>query len=133
MSQRTSMFLIVVYNILPPPLPPKFKTIFPYIQTKVYIFTHLSFKKPIIFSFFFSLVCSFVSIFLNLGFTCFNRKLTEEKEKKPTFHVKEKLPKCCWFCLIDSACSSSSLSSTQKKTRIVCLVLLYFVFLGFIL
>jgi hypothetical protein len=52
----------------------------------------------------------FVSIFLNLGFACFNRKLTQEKGKEPTFHEKREIPEVLlvvWFYLINSDCSSS--------------------------
>lgn len=99
-------------------LPPKFNTIFHYILTKVYIFTHLSFKSQLSFFFLCVCLCRFFSTSGLLASTASQHK--KKEKKKTTFHEKEKFPKCCWFCLINSNCSSSvSLSSTQRNKNIM--------------
>lgn len=82
-------------------------------------FSHIChLKKPIIFFF----VC-FVSIFLNLGFACFNRKLTQVKGEKNNLSCKRESPEVLlvlsdklrlfFHCLCHLP---------RKKTRIYCLV-----------
>lgn len=90
-------------------------------------FSHICHLKSQL-SFFFFSVCVFVSIFLNLGFACFNRKLTQEKGKNQPFMKKEKSRSVVGSVWSTQIVLRLSLSSTQRnKNTISCLFFFFLV------
>lgn len=53
-------------------------------------------------------------------------QVNTRKGKKTTFHEKREIPKCCWFCLINSDCSSSVSVFYPKKQEYYLLFFFFF-------